>query len=259
MKSTTTNRHGLKVVTLVEQAKPQKGLAFVMHGLGGFKEQDHIQVMANVLHRQGYTIVRFDTTNSFGESGGSYEDATVTSYKTDLEDVIEWASQQSWYQEPFALAGHSLGGFCPLLYAEEHPEKVLALAPIATVVSGQMSLDYKLEHDPESINNWQETGWQTTPSKSKPGTFKRLKWSHMADRLKYDVLPNVSKLAMPVLLVVGSEDTSTPPEHQELLFSKLSGPKEIHVIKGMRHTPYEKIHLAEFERIFTGWVGRTLA
>jgi pimeloyl-ACP methyl ester carboxylesterase len=152
-----------------------------------------------------------------------------------------------------------LGGFCPLLYAETNPEKVLALAPIATVVSGQMSLDYKLENDPDSIATWQETGWQVSESKSKPGTFKRLKWSHMADRVRYDALPHVSALIMPVLLVVGSKDTQTPPEHQEILFSKLPGPKELHVIAGMRHTPYEEGDLAEFEKIFRNWVERTLS
>jgi hypothetical protein len=35
--------------------------------------------------------VLFDTTHSFGESGGNYEDATTTQYYQDLEDVISWA------------------------------------------------------------------------------------------------------------------------------------------------------------------------
>ena len=114
------NRKGQKIAVLVEQQKNQKGLAFVMHGLGGFKEQPHIQVFAEAFLDNGYTVVRFDTTNTFGESDGNYEEATTTNYYEDLEDVIEWAKSQSWYEESFCLSGHSLGGIC-LLYTSPSP------------------------------------------------------------------------------------------------------------------------------------------
>ena len=110
------NRKGENVSVLVEKSENQKGLAFIMHGLGGFKEQDHIAAFANAFKEKGFTVVRFDTTNTLGESGGKYEDATITNYYEDLEDVVIWAQEQEWYQEPFALSGHSLGGICTLLY-----------------------------------------------------------------------------------------------------------------------------------------------
>lgn len=40
------NRKDQKVAVLVEGEGNTKGLAFIMHGLGGFKEQAHLQVMA---------------------------------------------------------------------------------------------------------------------------------------------------------------------------------------------------------------------
>ncbi|QQG50282.1 MAG: alpha/beta fold hydrolase [Candidatus Berkelbacteria bacterium] len=258
MKASIINRHEQKITVLVELAQPQKGLAFVMHGLGGFKEQPHIQVLAEELLRHGYSTVRFDATNSFGESDGNYEDATVTNYKEDYDDVITWAATQDWYQQPFILAGHSLGGMCSILYAEDHPENVLALAPMAPLVSGQLSYDYLLKKDPESMKVWQGTGWQIQPSTSKPGVTKKLKWSHMADRLRYDVLPSANKITMPLLIIVGSNDESCPLEHQEILVGKLPGKKELHVINGMRHTPHEKKHLNEFRQVFSGWLGSLL-
>jgi len=57
------------------------------------------------------------------------EDASITSYYEDLEDVISWAQSQEWYQEPFALAGHSLGGICTALYAEHHSAILNTLGP----------------------------------------------------------------------------------------------------------------------------------
>lgn len=246
------NRKGQKIVVLIEKPEHPKGLVFIMHGLSGFKEQPHIEAYANAFFENGYTAVRFDTTNTFGESDGNYEDATTTNYYEDLEDVINWAKSQPWYQEPFCLIGHSLGGICTALYAEKYPKKVKAIAPTSTVVSGKLSMETKANR--VDVEEWRRTGWLAKPSISKPGAIKRLKWSHMEDLLMYDLLPNVNKLTMPALLIVGENDDSTPPAHQQLLYEKLLGKKEIYIIKGAEHTFREKGHLEEIRQIFDHWI-----
>lgn len=248
------NRKGKGISVIVEKNPKQRGLVFVMHGLGGFKEQDHIATFADAFKERGFTIVRFDTTNTLGESDGRYEDATITNYYEDLEDVIGWGQKQGWYQEPFALSGHSLGGICSALYAEKYPKKVLALAPISTVVSGRLSVEAHRLYDPGDFEEWEKTGWKEEGSKSKPGTMKRLPWSHIADRLKYDLLPEAKKLVMPVLLIVGENDSSTPPNHVRVLFDALPGRKEMHVIKGAPHTFRDPAHLAEIKSLFVSWI-----
>ncbi|MBN2052896.1 alpha/beta hydrolase [Candidatus Woesearchaeota archaeon] len=254
MKISITNRKGQKIVVLLDLVKnlnDQKGLAFVMHGLGGFKEQLHIHAFANAFNEKGYSSVRFDTTNTIGESDGNYEDATTTNYYSDLEDVIAWAKEQKWYQEPFVLAGHSLGGICTALYAENHPEKVKALAPISTVVSGKLSNEV---YGKKRLAEWEKKGWEIRPSASKPGVIKKLKWAHMMDRLKYDLLTKVNKLTMPVLLIVGDKDVNTPLAHHKILFDRLPGRKELHVIKNAEHTFRDENHLTEIKNIFLKWI-----
>lgn len=250
------NRKEQNVSVIVEEAEDQKGLAFVMHGLGGFKEQDHIVTFANAFKKRGFSVVRFDTTNTFGESDGKYEGATITNYYEDLEDIIAWAKDQTWYQEPFVLSGHSLGGICTTLFAEKYPEKVLALAPISPVVSGQLSVEAHKRFKSDDFTKWEKTGWKEEQSVSKPGVTKRLPWSHIIDRLKYDLLPEASKLVMPVLLIVGENDTSTPPDQVEILFKALPGEKEFHVIKDAPHTFREKKHLEEIENLFLNWIDK---
>jgi hypothetical protein len=247
------NRKGQSVSVLVEdQTQPIKGLVFVMHGLGGFKNQPHIRAISAAFQQNGYRVVSFDTTNSFGESDGNYEDATTMNYYEDLGDVIQWASDQDWYQEPFVLCGHSLGGICTALYAEINPDKVRALAPISTVVSGELST--KTPEHLKISESWQKTGWREKESATVPGLIKRLKWPHIEDRMKYDILPEVNKLTMPVLLIVGDQDGSTPLEHQQILYEKLPGKKKLHVIKGAPHTFREPEHLKELQITISDWV-----
>lgn len=254
MKTFITNRDNNKISVLVEGPETKGKLVFVMHGLGGNKDQGHIRAMAEAFVETGYTVVSFDTTHTFGESeGGDYEDATITNYFADLEDVIAWAATQSWYIEPFVICGHSLGGISVALFAEKHPEKVKALAPISTVVSGKISLEaHKLSANLENLEEWKRDGIRVT--KSHDGTkTKRLKWSHMEDRLKYDLLPLVDKLNMPVLMIVGEKDDPTPLVHQKILYEKLPGKKELHVIKGALHSFYEPHEQAELKELVKAW------
>lgn len=250
------NRKGQNIAVVVEEGKPNQDLVFVMHGLGGFKEQPHVQAFADPFRERGFTVVTFDTTNTLGESDGSYEDATTTNYYEDLEDVIQWAKQQSWFQSPFWLVGHSLGGICAALYVLKYPALVKAVAPISTVVSGELSFE---TYDKDELNDWQRIGWQIRPSNSKPGFVKKLKYSHMEDRLKYDLLPEADKLKLPVLLIVGEQDDSTPPAHQKMLYEKLNCDKELHVIAAGPHTFKNETHLNDIKRIFGGWIDKILA
>lgn len=249
------NRAGQKIVVLIDFAENPKGLAFIAHGLGGYKEEKHIELFARVCTSQGLTAVRFDATNTLGsrESEGNYEDATVTNYYADLEDVIAWAKTQPWYQEPFVLIGHSLGGMSTALYAQAHPHEVRALAPIATVMSGVLSVQAPRNKD--ILEQWQRTGWREEESVSQPGIIKRLKWSHMEDRLRYDLLLHASALIMPVLMIVGEKDAGTPPEHQKMLFEAIPhDKKEFHIIGGAPHVFRETVHLGEIENIISDWL-----
>lgn len=253
MKHKFLNRYGLNIAAIVENPGADK-FAIVEHGLGGYKEQKHLRSIIQAFLDNNYCVLSFDTTNSFGESGGNYENATVTQSIKDLEDVIEWASSQSFFRKPFVLVGHSLGGISTATYAQNHPSNVAALAPIATVVSGQLSFETaKTYSGEENLDHWRSTGVRRTLSRDGK-TKKNLKWSHMEDRLKYDLLKHADTLTMPVLLVVGSEDDRTPPEQQHLLFQALPEPKQYHVIQGAEHSFYKQNERNELQSIFDSWI-----
>jgi len=246
------NRKGEKISVLVEETPNAKDLVFVMHGLGGFKEEPNTQAIAEAFLENGYTVVRFDTTNTLGESAGNLAEATVTNYYEDLEDVINWSKTQSWHQTPFVLAGYSVGGMCVTLYAQKHPSNLKGLAPIATDISGELSLQAKSKRD--VWQQWKKIGWREKISQSKPRIVTRLKWDFMEDEMKYNLLLAVEKLIMPVLMIVGANDETDPVEHQRLLFDKLPGRKELHVIPDAPHTFYDQEHILQMKRFFDNWI-----
>lgn len=243
------NRKHEKIAVIVEIPEQASGLAFVMHGLSGFKEQQHIEVIAETFLDHGYVTVRFDTTNSLGESDGAYENATTTNYYEDLENVIAWAKNQPWFQSPFALAGHSLGGTCTALWGQRHHEEVKLLAPIALVASGQKSIEL---YSTDELRHWEETGWHITESRSKPGVIRRLAWSHVTDRIKYDLFPEAKALTMPVLLIAGENDSLRSQSEQ--FYAALPGQKEFHIIAGAEHTFRSAEELAELSKLFHEWL-----
>ncbi len=247
------NRDGKKISVVIEKPLKSVGLAFIMHGQGGFKEEPHIRTYARAFLEHDITVVTFDARHTLGESEGTIEDFTTTSFLQDLEDVIDWASRQNWYHEPFVLAGHSAGSMCITLYAEQYPEKVRALVPTSLSVSGRLFRDTLA---PELVSQWQQTGWLETPSSSKPGVMKRIKYAAMEDVLQYDTLALANRLTMPVLLIVGEDDTSTPPKTQQLFYSQLPGKRELHIIKGAPHTFCQPEHLQQVNDIMKQWIGR---
>ncbi len=240
------NKNGQKISVLIEEPKNKaKGLAFVLHGLGGYKEQKHIEAYAQSFLKKNFTVIRFDARNSFGESDGNYARGTITSFYKDLLEVIKWSKKQTWYREPFWLAGHSLGAITVALYAQNHPKKVKGVAPTSTVISGRLSITtpkYK------NLKEMKRRGW----IQEKRGV--KLDYKHIEDRFKYDLLKNTHKLKMPVLLITGDKDEGTPPKHQRILYNKLPGEKELHIIKDAPHTFKNPKHLSEIKKIFTTWI-----
>lgn len=251
------NRNNLNVrvcidAPILDEIASQKGLAFIMPGLGSHHKKPEFRALAEILTRHGYTAISFDPTHSFGESDGLYEDATFINYASDLEDVIEWASKNFKTEDPFILIGHSLGAMSVAYYTERFPTKVKALAPISTTVSGKLSIEAR---PVEEIEKWKNLGYQETVRSS--GEVRKLKWSHMEDRLKYDLLDKAEQIRVPLLMLVGDSDLLTPPHHQQLLFDAVATPaedKELHIIKNADHNVGVPETLAQVKEIFERWL-----
>jgi pimeloyl-ACP methyl ester carboxylesterase len=250
------NRHGLKIIGVLE--KPDDnigGTCIVMHGWGGNRNKSTVQAAKQGFLEAGFQTFNFDATHSFGESEGNFEQSTLTTFWEDLEHVVKWAQLQEWFVGPLALTGHSKGGYAVARYAEEHGKEVAYLVPIAPVVSGKLSYEAFKERDPEGLKEWERTG--ILIREGSEGDKKIQRWSQMTERLNHDLLLNASKITMPVLFIVGSEDTSCPPKHIKLLLDLIpEGNKKMEIIHGAPHS-FHKIEEREIcKEIIKDWLNK---
>jgi pimeloyl-ACP methyl ester carboxylesterase len=256
MKTSILNRNGLLLTVLIEGDPNSKNLAFIIHGLSGSKDQPHIIQLRETFINSGFTTISFDTAFSFGESEGDSIHATATSYLHDLEDVIEWASNEPWHKEHFFIGGHSLGGLSSILYTADHGKKVKGLFPLASAVSGALSTVSK---DPNFIREWKNRGYFEKVSKSLPGKQGKIGWGLKEDLDTYDALQVAGSIRCPAILIVGENDSSTPPSTQMELNTALSGQTELHVIPGMGHNPTSKHELDQMKNLMERWIATVIS
>lgn len=247
----------MSLAVWVENEQGKNGLVFIAHGLSGRHDQPNIRKYVEAFLENDFVVVSYDATCSLGQSDGKLENATLTGYYEDFEDVIAWAGSQAWYEEPFVVAGHSLGGACDLLFAYKYPKKIRALAPTSAFLSAEISL--RAAYSAQELEKWEKDGYIVEESKSRQGLLKRLNWALVEDWRKYNLLTNAHLITAPILLIVGEDDVPTPPSSQKDLYNKVSSSqKELHVIKGSEHTFMTSEHLEAVKTIFREWIKKLL-
>jgi len=209
-------------------------------------------------NESGFQTFNFDTTNSFGESDGDYEKSTLGLHWEDFEDVVKWAQEQPWFKKPMALTGHSKGGYAVARYAEEYPNEVDYIIPVAPVVSGELSFEAYRKRDPEELEKWKKEG--VVVSTGKDGkTIKRKHWFQMEERLNHDLLLNAKNIKIPTLFIVGEKDQSCPAEHVRKLYDAISSQeKQIMLITGAPHSFYEEKEQKECTDAIKDWLAKLM-
>ena len=248
------NRKGLNIVGVLETpATNSKGTCIVQHGWGGHRNKVTTQAIKNGFLEAGFQTFNFDTTHSFGESEGNFEQSTLGSFWEDFEDVVTWVKKQDWFVAPLALTGHSKGAYSAVRYAEEYPDDVGFVVPVAPVVSGELSFEAHKESNPEDFAKWEKEG--VLVREGSEGDTKIQHWSTMLERLNHNLIPNAFKLTMPILFIVGSEDTSCPPKHiLKLLEAIPEGKKSIEIIQGAPHSFHKKEELENCTNLIKDWL-----
>ena len=138
-----------------------------------------------------------DATNSLNESESSSEGITTTSHYEDLVDVINWAKTQSFYKEPFALSGQSLGAISVVRYAGQYPNEINLLIPCAFPYYKYVEQELNM-YAKEIIKN----GYCDKVSRS-TGKVLRMTTAYVDDIKKLDMIVSM-RHRMPVAAIFGA-------------------------------------------------------
>ena len=177
-------------------------LAFVLHGLASNMNHQTVQTTKQAFLKNGYTVVTLDARYSLGKSDGDVAHVSLNTLSEDLETVVNWAKTQPFYHEPFAVAGHSLGGAASILYSKNH-NHVNFLIPIAPVISGEQWKTSCMKNMPDFCKQWKEKGYYEYTLN---GKSVNIFYSVVENAKSYNALDFADNITAPTLFIIAEND-----------------------------------------------------
>lgn len=201
-------------------------------------------------------------------------DLTMEALAADLE-----AARLALHLPPWVLIGHSTGGMVALLYALRYPQALCALVLIGTAASHRFvqgsifdsnhphaaelaAANERLTQGPAGLDEWRHTIWRLSvadPSKTPPPTRQlplQFSWPRMQGFLHalptYDVEPDLSRIRVPTLVLVGRHDPQCPIVNSELLAQRLPNARLV-IFERSGHFPFLEESSA-FRQAVTAWI-----
>ncbi len=167
--------------------------------------------------------------------------------KNSIPEYVEWLHGyilEKGYKD-IILGGHSLGGGIAQLYALTYPRDLKGLMLIGTgarlrVLPDTLSTLRNLIGNDSAWRKFIEAAPQPTDPillsiremRYKIGPVVMLSDLLCCD--KFDIMDRVSEIKMPTLIVVGTQDVSTPVKYSQYLQNKIAGSKLV-IIQGATH------------------------
>lgn len=241
------NKNGKEISILAEPTEFIAGTAVLLHSASGIAETRLMDTIAEAFKIRGFSLVRFDASNALGDLEGDYSKFTTTSYKGDLEAVIEWVGMQSWWQEPLVLVGHSLGGLVAGLYASEHQAEVDELILFAPTLSGTSYENALSIHETEMLEMWRSTGTRKVKHPISDEEFS-LPYTFVEDMKKYSLEDQSNNLSMPITIYSGTLDTVSPVSDLEAFCNTIGKHATLQKLSDVRHilnSRKENEHIAQ--------------
>ena len=195
------NNQGQSIHVKIHNGSDNK-LAFLIHGLASDMNHQTIQSAKKAFLDNGYTVVSFDARYSLGESYGNVSNVSLSTFLEDLETVVNWAKKQDFYHDPFAIAGHSLGGATAILYSHNN-DNISFLIPIAPVTGGQQWENSCMKNMADFCKQWKEKGYYEYKQNDKS---VNIFYTVVDEAKSYNALELAQSIKAPALFIIAEND-----------------------------------------------------
>lgn len=242
MFSDITNPHGEKIdYEFHEGTKGSRDLLVIGHGVTGNKDRPFVLGLAEAVAEEGMPVLRMSFSGN-GDSGGRFEDCTISKEVQDLKAVLD-AIQPSGLSVTYA--GHSMGGAVGVLAATSD-SRIRHLVSLAGMVNTQ---DFYQREFSEEIPD-QGCMWE---DRSCP-----LSSSFMEDMKAIgSVASKATSIEIPWLLVHGTADDVVPIEDSLEIHGLAKEPKRLVKVPEADHV-FSGESLSQMSEAVIGWLGDTL-
>lgn len=229
----------------------QHKLAFLQHGLASNMEHSAIQTAKQALLDNGYFVVSFDSRYSLGKSDGEVRQASLSTFVDDLTSVIDWSKKQKFYQEPFAISGHSLGGASVIQYAALHPQQINILIPITPVISGELWEKSCMENMSDFCHQWKEIGFYEYKTDTRTAVIP---YQLIEDTKSYNALELAPDIKAKTLLIAGEKDIVINPQDIQTLSEQFQAPEKFVLIPQSGHNFETKQNQADLYQTISDFI-----
>ena len=227
--------------TYHEGSGGSRDVLVVGHGVTGNKDRPFVVGLSEAVASEGVSVLRFSFAGN-GDSGGRFEDCTISKEVEDLQAVLGAVDEAGLR---ITYAGHSMGGAVGVLAAVAD-ERIRFLISLAGMVNTEAFCDREFgEETPDQGCMWED------PSCPLSSTY-------VADvKAIRSTAPKATEVRVPWLLVHGTEDDVVPIDDSREIFALANEPKKLAVIPGADHV-FSDDALGQMSEAVIAWLGDTL-
>lgn len=220
--------------TFHQGAAESKDIVVIGHGVTGNKDRPFVVALAEGLAAAGINALRFSFAGN-GASGGKFVDSTISKEVEDLGAVLD--ALAGWR---VCFVGHSMGGAVGVLRASSDPRIKFLVSLAGMVHTQEFAMREFGDVIPDRGDMWED---EDCP----------LSQRYMDDMKAIDtVVEKGAAIAVPWLLVHGTEDDVVPLDDSQDILAKAGDSAELVVLDGAGHVFSD--HANEMVESVVGWI-----
>lgn len=223
-----------------------KPIVILVHGHSSNKNTKNFSLLRELIESKGISTFRIDLSGH-GESGGKFEEATVSLVSDDILCAINYLKSQGY--KKIGLVGSSFGGIASTIAASK--SKDLSFLVLKSPVSDYADL-YRWRG--LNIDEWKKKGVRDYPTKT--GMLKQ-SYVFYEDAIVNTGYKAASNIKIPTLIVHGDNDKEVPT-YQRVELSKLIPNNKLIIVKGADHTYTNSGHMKEMSEVIADFIYKQL-